>query len=86
MVENRPQPRRNAQHSRSTRNIQIPRSWSPETRLVYPYATQTSHWSAPVYVNGKQPQTYGDDSKKIEYDNLVPPKLDDLMSEIEKLI
>ena len=46
----------------------------------------TSHWPAPIYVNGKQPRTFGDDSKKIQYTDLVQPKLDDLMPEIEKLI
>ena len=46
----------------------------------------TSHWPAHINVNGKQPQLYGDESKKINYDNLVKPKLDDLMDEILKLL
>jgi hypothetical protein len=46
----------------------------------------TSHWPAPIYVNGKQPQTYGDTSKQIDYTALTPPQLDDLMEEIEKLL
>ena len=46
----------------------------------------TSHWPYPMTVNGKQPQTYGDDSKRIDYDTLRKPALDDLMTEIEKLL
>ena len=30
----------------------------------------TSHWPAPIYVNGLQPQVYGDESKKIDYEKL----------------
>ena len=67
-------------HPKNTETIQRKR------RKYFIERRTTSHWPAPVYVNGKQPQTYGDDSKKIEYADLVPPKLDDLMSEIEKLI
>ena len=46
----------------------------------------TSHWPYPMTVNGKQPQTYGDDSKRIDYDTLRKPALDDLMTEIDKLL
>ena len=46
----------------------------------------TSHWPAPISVNGKQPQTYGDSSKLINYEDLVPPDLDDLEEEIMKLL
>jgi hypothetical protein len=38
----------------------------------------TSHWPYSLHVNGKQPQTWGDKTKLIEYDKLVPPQLDDL--------
>ena len=34
----------------------------------------TSHWPYKINVNSLQPQTYGDDSKLIDYDNL--PKID----------
>ena len=30
----------------------------------------TSHWPYPLRVNGKQPQTYGDNRKIIDYDKL----------------
>ena len=46
----------------------------------------TSHWPSPIYVNGKQPQTYGDESKLIDYDALTPPKLADLDAAIRKLL
>ena len=46
----------------------------------------TSHWPYPMIVNGKQPQTYGDTSKRINYDSLAKPNLADLMTEIEKLL
>ena len=46
----------------------------------------TSHWPAPVKVNGKQGRTYGNDSILIDYSKLKVPVLDDMMSEIQKLI
>jgi hypothetical protein len=46
----------------------------------------TSHWPCPIRVNGKQPQTYGDNSRKINYDSLPKPQLDDMLEEINKLI
>ena len=58
-----------------------------EKRLKYFNERRTtSHWPAPISVNGKQPQTYGDSSKLINYDDLVPPDLDDLQEEIMKLL
>ena len=46
----------------------------------------TSHWPAPIHVNGLQPRNYGNESLKIDYSSLVEPELDDLREEIEKLI
>ena len=46
----------------------------------------TSHWPYPVHVNGLQPQTYGDSSRKIDYSTLRNPNLQPYMSEIVKLI
>jgi len=46
----------------------------------------TSHWPVPINVNGKQPQTYGDKSKLIDYSKLTAPNLDDIRDEIIKLI
>ena len=46
----------------------------------------TSHWPAPVHVNGLQPRTFGDKSKLIDYSLLTPPDLSEYMDEINKLI
>ena len=46
----------------------------------------TSHWPCPIYVNGKQPQTYGDKSKLIKYDLLPNSDLVDLYTDIIKLL
>ena len=46
----------------------------------------TSHWPYPIYVNGKQPRTYGRDDLRIDYESLPSPQLDDIMGEIQKLI
>lgn len=46
----------------------------------------TSHWPYPIRVNGKQPQTYGDNNKIIDYDKLVKPNLDKYMDIIDTLI
>ena len=46
----------------------------------------TSHWPTPISVNGRQPQTYGDKSKLIDYTKLVPPELEDLQDKITELL
>ena len=46
----------------------------------------TSHWPAPIYVNGKQPRTYGDKSLVINYESLIPPDLSSMEEEIKKLL
>ena len=46
----------------------------------------TSHWPAPIKVNGKQGRTFGDESKIIDYSKLEKPYLDDMTKEIEKII
>ena len=38
----------------------------------------TSHWAAPVKVNGLQPQVYGNKSKLINYSELAPPNLNNI--------
>jgi hypothetical protein len=58
-----------------------------EKRLKYFNERRTtSHWPTPISVNGLQPQVYGDSSKLINYDELIPPVLDDLKDEIMKLL
>lgn len=61
-------------------------SLAKKRRKYFEERRTTSHWPVPVYVNGKQPQTFGNKDRLIDYDKLTIPKLDDLMSEIEKLI
>lgn len=46
----------------------------------------TSHWPAPISVNSKQPRTYGDDSKMIDYSILKQPLLEDMKDKIMKII
>lgn len=44
----------------------------------------TSHWPYPLHVNGKQPRTWGDKTKLIDYSTLIPPQINDL--DIMKII
>jgi hypothetical protein len=46
----------------------------------------TSHWPYPLSVNGKQPRTYGRDELLIDYSVLPKVNLDDMMSDIVKLL
>lgn len=46
----------------------------------------TSHWPFPLHVNAKQPRTYGNPSKLIDYSTLLPPLLEDLEEDIHKLL
>ena len=46
----------------------------------------TSHWAYPVKVNGQQPQNYGNALLKINYSELVAPKLEDLIEDITKIL
>jgi len=46
----------------------------------------TSHWPYPLRVNGKQPQTYGDKSREIHYEDLRIPDLTRFIDDIEDLI
>ena len=46
----------------------------------------TSHWPAPISVNGLQPRNYGNKSLMIDYTTLPAPSLDDLRTEIVKLL
>ena len=48
-------------------------------RLTYYHERRTTtHWAYPVNVNGLQPQTYGDERKKIDYSKIPPPDLDSI--------
>ena len=67
-------------HPKNTEAMKLKR------RKYFDEKRTTSHWPAPIRVNGKQPRTYGDKSKVIDYSILKQPKLDDLMDEIIKLI
>ena len=46
----------------------------------------TSHWAYPIKVNSLQPQTYGDESKLIDYSSLPKPNLTEYMEVIKTLI
>jgi ectoine hydroxylase-related dioxygenase (phytanoyl-CoA dioxygenase family) len=63
------------------------KSYITEKRLKYFNELRTTtHWPYPIKVISKQPMTYGDNSKIIDYDNLEKPYLDDLKEDIMKLI
>ena len=56
-------------------------------RLNYFHTRRTtSHYPVPINVNGLQPQTYGDKSRKIDYRELEESILDDLEMDIFKLL
>lgn len=55
-------------------------------RLYFDTRRTTSHWPYPIHVNGLQPRTYGDDSKKINYDLLTKVDLSEFKTDIMKLI
>jgi hypothetical protein len=67
-------------HPKNTRSQQ-----SKRLKYFENYRT-TSHWPCPIKVNGLQPQTYGDQSKLINYELLKTPDLKRLMPDILKLI
>lgn len=58
-----------------------------EKRLKYFRELRTTtHWPYPIRVVGKQPQTFGNKELEVDYDVLEPPELDDLMTEIRKIV
>ena len=46
----------------------------------------TSHWPCPVKVNGKQPQTYGNARREIDYSKILKPDLTELIEDIRKIL
>lgn len=46
----------------------------------------TSHWPCPIKVNSKQPQTYGDNSKLIDYSKLKKTNLEYMLNKIKELL
>lgn len=67
-------------HPKNTEAMKLKR------RKYFEERRTTSHWPAPIRVNAKQPRTFGDKTKLIDYSKLKPPKLDDLMNKINKII
>ena len=67
-------------HPKNTDAMQRKRKKYFETRRT------TSHWPAPISVNGLQPRNYGNKSLMIDYTTLPVPSLDDLRTEIVKLL
>jgi hypothetical protein len=55
-------------------------------KLYFENRRTTSHWPYPIHVNGLQPQTYGDDARKIDYNLIKRSDLSEFQSMIEKLI
>jgi hypothetical protein len=67
-------------HRKNTKAIQTKREkYFTERRT-------TSHWPCPVHVNSKQPVTYGNANRLIDYGVLTRPDLEDLMPEIKKIL
>lgn len=46
----------------------------------------TSHWPCPLKVNSKQPNTWGDNELKINYDELDKPNLENYLDTIKTLL
>ena len=67
-------------HTKNTDSI------TSKRKKYYNDRRTTSHWPAPIYVNPKQPRTFGDSRLEIDYSLLIPPDLGDLKDDIEKLI
>jgi hypothetical protein len=67
-------------HPKNTANM------SKKRLKYYEDRRTTSHWPYPLHVNGKQPQTFGNDNLLIDYEQLIPPYLDDLDEKIKKII
>ena len=67
-------------HSKNTKSMK-------EKRLKYfTERRTTSHWPAPIRVNAKQPQNWGDSSLVINYEQLEEPNLADIMDKIKLLL
>jgi hypothetical protein len=67
-------------HPKNTKNMKAKRL------KYYNDRRTTSHWPCPIRVNSLQPQTYGDNSRLIDYSLLTPPNLEEFESEIIKLL
>uniref|UniRef100_A0AB39JBJ1 Phytanoyl-Coa Dioxygenase n=1 Tax=Florenciella sp. virus SA2 TaxID=3240092 RepID=A0AB39JBJ1_9VIRU len=67
-------------HPKNTKNMQAKRLKYFKDRRT------TSHWPCPIKVNSLQPQTYGDNSRLIDYSMLNVPDLEDLMPKIIELL
>ena len=67
-------------------NVKYTQSQQDKKQRYFNERRTTSHWPYPIRVNSLQPQTWGNDSYKIKYENLTKPNLDYLKEEINKLI
>ena len=67
-------------HPKNTKAI------SAKRRKYFEERRTTSHWPAPIWVNPKQPRNFGNSNLIINYAELQPPRIDDLMDEIECLL
>ena len=71
----------------------LPRESSKYTKAVqdkrkkyFKTLRTTSHWPYPVKVNGLQPRNWGDETLKINYDDLITPNLSKYSKLIEDLL
>ena len=55
-------------------------------RKYFEERRNTSHWPCPIRVNGKQPQTYGNNDRLVDYTALRIPDLTEFMTDIQKLL
>lgn len=67
-------------HKKNTKSVNTKRQHYFHTMRT------TSHWPCPVYVNGLQPRSWGDDSLLINYEKIEKPDLKPYMDSIVKLI
>ena len=69
------------------KNVKANNKTQSQKRLKYFNERRTtSHWPYPLNVNSLQPQTYGDESKLIDYSNLPKPDLNEYLNIIKTII
>jgi len=69
------------------KNVKANNKTQSQKRLKYFNERRTtSHWPYPLNVNSLQPQTYGDESKLIDYSKLPKPNLNEYLNIIKTII
>jgi len=67
-------------------NVLNSENMKKKRRKYYDERRTTSHWPYPIKVNPLQPQTFGDNSRLIDYNTLVQTNLFDIQNQIDKLL